>query len=78
MYKNQKGSTLLILAILAFVVVAGYFLLTNSKYLKPTTNPYSAIQDNNGLSQASRDLDSADTNEMNTELNQLNSEASAF
>ncbi len=82
MNKNQKGFVpILILAVIAIVAVVGYFLFTkSSKYATtPITNQnYSAIQSDNDLNKATSDLDGADTAQVDTELNQLNSDTSAF
>lgn len=82
MNKNQKGfAPILILAVITIVAVAGYFLFTkNGKYTTTTTTnqSYSAIQSDSDLSKASNDLDGSDTTQVDTELNQLSADASAF
>ncbi|MBI3385570.1 hypothetical protein HY031_00630 [Candidatus Gottesmanbacteria bacterium] len=82
MKKNQKGFTpILIIAIIAIVAVAGYFFLTKKgTYIAtPSGNGSStAIQNSSGLNNAENDLDNADINQVDTELNQLSSDTSSF
>ncbi len=81
MNKNQKGfAPVLIIAVIAVTVVAVYFLLTqNGKITTPADNSnYSAIQSAGDLSNAASDLDNIDINQVDMELDQLNSDASSF
>lgn len=82
MNTNQKDSTLvLMIAIIAVVAIAGYFLFTKngkSTITTSTNQSYSAIQSDNDLNKASSDLDNTDTTQVNSELNQLSSDASTF
>lgn len=81
MNKDQKGfAPMLILVVVAIVAVAGYLLLTkNGKYTTPTTNQsYSTIQSDSDLNKAAIDLENTDTKQVDTELNQLSSDTSAF
>ncbi len=83
MNKNQKGfAPILIIAIIAVVAVAGYFFLSQKgKYATTTPSSngsYSAIQNSSDLDTAANDLDNTDINQADTELNQLNSDASSF
>ena len=95
MKNNQKGfAPILILAIVAVVAVAGYFLFVKGGNL--ATNPSStantqyqqqyqqanqnvpAVQNSSDLNTAANDLDNTDTGQVDTQLNQLSSDASAF
>lgn len=82
MNKNQKGSTaILILVAIAVVAVIAYFLLTQKGKVTtvPTTGQnYPAIQSNSDLNKAASNLDSTDTKEMDSQLNQLSSDSSSF
>ncbi|KKQ66969.1 MAG: hypothetical protein US86_C0002G0086 [Candidatus Daviesbacteria bacterium GW2011_GWA2_38_24] len=83
MNKNQKGFSLIfIIVFIAVVVVAGYFLLAPKKG-KYTATPSgnrssSTIQSSSDLDTAANDLDNTDTSQVDTELNQLSSDTSAF
>ena len=82
MNKNQKGfAPILIIAISAVVAIAGYFVLSQKgKYTaSPSSNgSYPAIQGSSDLNTAANDLDNTDTNQVDTELDQLGSDASSF
>ena len=82
MKTNQKGiAPILIIAIIAIVTVAGYFLLTQKgKYTAtPSSNESSsAIQNSSDLNTAESDLNNTDINQVDIELNQLSSDTLAF
>lgn len=101
--KNQKGFISIIipiavLALVALIVISGYFLVrrisnknltTQINQTIPTATMSSetqssynqgakevqAIQSSNDLSKTGADLDATDTTQLDTQLNQLNSES---
>ena len=84
MKNNQKGfAPILLIAIIAVVAVTGYLLFVNKGNIAITpsntvTTQNQQIQNDNDLNAAANDLDNTDTGQIDTQLNQLNSEASAF
>ncbi len=90
--KKQKGfSLIIIIAIVAVVILAGVFLVfkmtaaptnlgnQNGQPVVETQQPtQSAIQNSAGLDAAATDLDKTDIDSVNTELNQLDKDATAF
>lgn len=78
MKQNQKGfSPLIILVIIAIIVVL-LVLANKGTNIFPVGQIIPTIQDRNGLDAAAKDLNSADPNQVDSELNQLNTEASGF
>lgn len=84
MKNNQKGfAPILLIAIIAVVAVTGYFLFVKKGNIDITpsntaTTQNQQIQNDNDLNAAANDLDNTDTGQIDTQLNQLSSEASAF
>lgn len=84
MKNNQKGfAPILIIAIIAVVAVAGYFLFVQRKNIATTpsntaSTQYQKIQNNNDLNTVANDLDNTDTGQIDTQLNQLSSDSSSF
>ncbi len=81
--KSQKGfiQVLLILGIVAALAVAGFVLYTQKKNILtavPAQTTVAPIQNANDLNSAAASLDSTDTTQLDTQLNQLNSSASTF
>jgi hypothetical protein len=78
MNKNQKGlAPILILAIIA-VVIAGYFFFVQKSNLTTSNTQYQPIENADDLTAADNELNNADTNQVDIELNQLSFDASAF
>ena len=77
--KKQKGfSPILAIVIIVLLAIAGYFWYIQN-YKSPSSNDgYSAIQNSSDLANAENDLDSVDVSQVDTELNQLDSDASTF
>lgn len=91
MKNNQKGhacrqagfAPILLIAIIAVIAVTGHFLFVNKGNIAITpsntaTTQNQQIQNDNDLNAAANDLDNTDTGQIDTQLNQLSSEASAF
>lgn len=88
MLKNQKGfaQILLIVGIAAVVAVIGYLVLSrkgisNIPYVgnnQPQTETVAPIQSANDLNNASANLDSTDTTQIDAQLNQLDSASTGF
>ncbi len=84
MRKKQKGFSLIlaIAAVAIVVVVAVVFFSTQKRGLptgtQQTTQSVPAIQDISGLNAVASELDSTNVDEIDTELNQLDTDASTF
>lgn len=84
MKNNQKGfAPILIVAIIAIVAIAGYFLFVQRGNIATTpsntaSTQYQKIQNDSDLNTAASDLDNTDTSQIDTQLNQLSSDASTF
>lgn len=76
---SQKGSSLLIILSIVAIVIAGALILSSRGKL--ATKPLSegpVISNSADLTSASNSLDQTDMTQFNTDLNQLNADASAF
>jgi hypothetical protein len=83
MNKNQKGfAPILILAVISVLVIAGYFFVQRRNLTTIPSNSagtqFQRIQNDNDLTKADNELNNTDTNQVDIELNQLSSDASAF
>lgn len=84
MKNNQKGlAPILLIATIAVIAVAGYFLFVKKGNIATTPSNTTGtqnqqIQNDSELNAAASDLDNTDTGQVDTQLNQLSSEASAF
>lgn len=86
MNKNQKGfAPILTLVVIAIVAVASYLFFAGTTANAPyqqqnqqANQNVPAIQNSGDLNTAANDLDNTDTGQIDTELNQLNSDASTF
>lgn len=86
MNKNQKGfAPILTLVVIAVVAIAGYLFFAGTTANTPSQQQNQqanqnvpAIQNSSDLNTAANDLDNIDTGQIDTELNQLNSDASTF
>lgn len=82
MRKNQKGlsSTLLIIAVVAVIAVVGIIFLKKQSNIglnKPIPQTgQSSIQNSSDLNSASADLDNTNIDGLDSELNQVSSDAS--
>lgn len=84
MKKNQKGLSLIlaVIAVAIVVIVAMVFFLTQkgslSTGIQPTSQNVPAIQDTDGLNNTASELDNTNLDEMDAELNRLDSDTSTF
>lgn len=84
MRKNQKGSssTLLIIAVIAVIAVAGIIFLKKQSSTglnqQIPQGSQSSIQNSNDLDAASTNLDTTNIDSLDNELNQVDSDAFTF
>ncbi|MBI4990594.1 hypothetical protein HZB96_00700 [Candidatus Gottesmanbacteria bacterium] len=81
MKANNKGfsSILIIILIVVVIVIAGIYLAAKKGAAPSTVVTSSApMQTTKDLNNASADLDNADVTGLDTQLNQLDSDASSF
>ncbi len=81
MSKKQKesSSSSLVLIVILIVVVAAYALFTKSgryEQKKMPAQDYYVIENEEGLNKASMDLESVDTNQMDSELEMIDDDKS--
>lgn len=75
--KNQKGfAPLLVIVVLAIVAAAVLYLNQNKIGTQQTAQNTPVIQNSDDLTSVSSDLDNTNTNELDTELNQISADAS--
>lgn len=78
--RKQKGFSpiIAIIAVGVVVVIMALFLSTQRTETQPTTQNVPAIQNANDLNTVASELDNADLNAVDKELNQLDADASTF
>lgn len=76
--KPNEGKGLILILLIVLLVVLGFWWLMKAGYKVPYPKQTAGIQNTSDLDAAAKDLDNTDMNQIDTGLNQLNSDASAF
>lgn len=76
--KTQEGKGLILILLIVLLVVLGLWWLMRQGYIPKQTALVPGIQNTSDLDTAAKDLDNTDMNQIDTGLNQLNSDTSAF
>ncbi len=78
--QNKNGNSILLIAILALIVLVavGLLLSSQNQTIPQQTASVPAIQNTSDLDRASKDLDNANLNQIDTTQSQINADSSNF
>lgn len=76
--KNQNEKLMPLLAIAVLVILAFMLILKGGSFTKNSSNQIVRIENANDLDAVAKDLDSENLNQIDSTVNQLNNDSSAF